>query len=296
MQTICMKGDESMLLRRFLTGFLALILAMTVAGCEPEPDPGGGKKIIAVSIPPQKAFATAICGDEMQVITVIPPGNSPANYEPDAREMQLLSKADLYFSIGVAAESAFILPRLGSIQVVDLAARVARELPDRHFASGRRDPHIWLSVARARVMVRAMLEAITKLDPGRADVYAANAQVFLDELDLLEQDMRALLSGRTDHPIVVYHPSYGYLADELGLEMWALEENGKEATPQHLQAVIDRARQAEIQVIFCQAEIDSRQSAAFAEEIGAGIQILDPLSEDYIANMRAIAKAFADAS
>ena len=78
--------------------------------------------------------------------------------------------------------------------------------------------------------------------------------------------------------------------------MWALEENGKEATPQHLQAVIDRARQAEIQVIFCQAEIDSRQSAAFAEEIGAGIQILDPLSEDYIANMRAIAKAFADAS
>ncbi len=77
--------------------------------------------------------------------------------------------------------------------------------------------------------------------------------------------------------------------------MWALEENGKEATPQHLK----RHRpgpQAEIRVIFCQAEIDSRQSAAFAEEIGANIQILDPLSEDYLANMRAIAKAFADAS
>ena len=296
MQTIRMKGDENMLLRRFLTGFLALVLAMTVAGCEPEPDPDGGKKIIAVSIPPQKAFAAAICGDEMQIITVIPPGNSPANYEPDAREMQYLSKADLYFSIGVAAESAFILPRLCSIQVVDLAARVARELPDRHFASGSRDPHIWLSVARARVMVEAMLEAITKLDPGRADVYAVNAQAFLDELDRLEQDMRALLAGHTDRPIVVYHPSYGYLADELDLEMWALEENGKEATPQHLQAIIDRARQAEIRVIFCQAEIDSRQSAAFAEEIGANIQILDPLSEDYIANMRAIARAFADAS
>jgi zinc transport system substrate-binding protein len=291
MQTICMKGDVSMLLRRFLTGFLVLVLAMTVAGCEPEPDPDGGKKIIAVSILPQKAFATAICGDEMQVITVIPPGNSPANYEPDAREMQYLSKADLYFSIGVAAERR--LSCRGSVPYRGgPGRRVARELPDRHFASYSRDPHIWLS-SHGPGHGRGDARAITSWIRAAPMSMPPTPRLFLMSWTFSNRTCARCLAGQPPDRRL---PSFLRLScRRAGLEMWALEENGKEATPQHLK----RHRpgpQAEIRVIFCQAEIDSRQSAAFAEEIGANIQILDPLSEDYLANMRAIAKAFADAS
>ena len=301
MQTVCMKGDPHMFFAKAPGRFLLLLLsfltaAVWSAGCMAPPEQSDDKLVIAVSIPPQKAFVTAICQDQAQVVTVILPGYSPANYEPDAREMQQLSEADVYFSIGVAAEEAYILPRLGSVPVVDLAERVARELPDRRFASGSRDPHIWLSVARVRIMAGAILEAVVELDPDKADFYTANARIFLEELDQLEQDIHALLADDAGQTIVVYHPSYGYLADEAGLRMLSLEEEGKEATPQHLQNLIDQAREASVGVIFCQAEIDSRQSAAFAEEIGVRIQILDPLSEDYVANMRAIARAFADAS
>jgi zinc transport system substrate-binding protein len=77
--------------------------------------------------------------------------------------------------------------------------------------------------------------------------------------------------------------------------MYELEENGKEATPQHLQDMIDLAKAENIKVIFSQAEIDSKQPDAFAEEIGGEKIMLDPLSEDYIANLEHMAKAISGA-
>jgi zinc transport system substrate-binding protein len=93
---------------------------------------------------------------------------------------------------------------------------------------------------------------------------------------------------------VVYHPAFGYFADDYGLTMVALEEEGKEATPQHLQDVIDFAKSENIKVIFYQAEIDSSQSAAFAEELGGKTMELSPLSGDYIENLKAMAGLMAE--
>lgn len=73
--------------------------------------------------------------------------------------------------------------------------------------------------------------------------------------------------------------------------MYALEQGGKEATPQHLAEMIDLAKTENIKVIFSQAEVDSRQPQAFAEEIGGTKEIINPLSADYINNLQAMAKA-----
>jgi zinc transport system substrate-binding protein len=47
--------------------------------------------------------------------------------------------------------------------------------------------------------------------------------------------------------------------------------------------------------VFYQAEIDSRQSKAFAEEIGGVTIQLEPLSGDYLGNLKRMAQAFRDA-
>jgi zinc transport system substrate-binding protein len=59
--------------------------------------------------------------------------------------------------------------------------------------------------------------------------------------------------------------------------------------------MIDLAEAENIKVIFSQAEIDSKQPDAFAEEIGGEKVMLDPLSEDYIANLEHMAKAISGA-
>ena len=75
------------------------------------------------------------------------------------------------------------------------------------------------------------------------------------------------------------------MADDYQLEMYSLEEEGKESTPEHLRQMIDLAKSEHIKVIFYQAETDSSQSKAFAEELGGKTIRLEPLAKDYICNL-----------
>ncbi|MGB4657861.1 MAG: zinc ABC transporter substrate-binding protein, partial [Mobilitalea sp.] len=111
------------------------------------------KPIIAVSIVPEQTFVEAVCGDFVDIVTLVPSGSSPENYEPTAQEMEKFSDASLYFSIGVPTEEANILPNVGDVKVISLQDEVASIYEDRTFESGERDPHIWLSPKRVKVMV-----------------------------------------------------------------------------------------------------------------------------------------------
>lgn len=62
------------------------------------------KTTVAVTVLPQKAYVEAVCGDLVDVIAMVPPGNSPGNYEPTPLEMEHFSKSAIYFTIGVPTE------------------------------------------------------------------------------------------------------------------------------------------------------------------------------------------------
>jgi zinc transport system substrate-binding protein len=280
----------------FLSLMIALVLLLTV-GCGKQPPAEGRdeKIVVAVTILPQKAFVEAVCGDLAEVIAIVPPGNSPGNYEPTPQEMESFSRASVYFTIGVPTEKANILPKAENMEIVDLPAWVAKEYSDRELSPGERDPHMWLSPKRAKVMVEAIEETMAALDSENAQTYRENAEAFLKELDRVDTKIKETFDAVQNKTFIVFHPSYGYFADDYGLEMVALEQDGKEATPQHLQDMIDFAKAENIKVIFSQAEIDSKQPDAFAEEIGGEKVMLDPLSEDYIANLERMAEAISGA-
>ncbi len=253
------------------------------------------KPIVAVTIVPEATFVEAVAGDLVDIVTLVPPGYSPENFEPTAFLMEKFSKASVYFSIGVPTEEANILPNVGDVLVVSLNTEVAKVYEERTFSSGERDPHIWLSPKRVKVMIDVIASNLTSIDPANAATYAANAVTYKGELDQLDADITAALSGLSQKSFICYHPAFGYLADDYGLTMYALEEEGKEATAQHLQDMIDFAKENGIKVIFYQAEIDSSQSAAFAEEIGGVTSMLEPLSADYINNLESMAQTMASA-
>ncbi|WP_027398685.1 metal ABC transporter solute-binding protein, Zn/Mn family [Anaerovorax odorimutans] len=252
------------------------------------------KPIVAVTIVPEKTFAEAVCGDLAEVITMVPPGSSPENYEPTPQQMEKFSNASVYFTIGVPTEEANILPTAGNIKTISLQEKVADVYPDRTFESGERDPHIWLSPKRAKVMVEAISEEMGKLDEKNKETYEKNADEYISKLDNLDKEIVSSLTGVKNKKFIVYHPAFGYLADDYGLQMYALEKEGKESTAQRLQEMIDLAKKENIKVIFYQEEIDSSQSEAFAEEIGGKTIKLEPLAADYIDNLKEMAKTMAE--
>ena len=58
--------------------------------------------------------------------------------------------------------------------------------------------------------------------------------------------------------------------------------------------MIELAKKENIKVIFYQAEIASAQAEAFADEIGGKTMMLDPLSTDYVENMKKMAQIIAE--
>ena len=208
--------------------------------------------------------------------------------------MEKFSQAEVYFTIGVATEQANILPRVGNMKVVSLQEAAKAVYPERVFASGGRDPHIWLSPKRVEVMIKTIAAEMSVLDPENKAAYEKNAEAYIVQLQDLDQEITAALAPVQNKKFIIYHPAFGYLADDYGLEMVALEEEGKEATAQQLQKIIDLAKAENIKVIFYQEEIDSSQSQAFADELGGKTIQLAPLAANYIENLQKMAKTMAE--
>ena len=63
---------------------------------------------VFVSTLPQKYFVERVGGERVVVSVMVGPGQSPATYEPTPRQLSHLSKARLYFRIGVAFEDVWM--------------------------------------------------------------------------------------------------------------------------------------------------------------------------------------------
>ena len=96
-----------------------------------------------VSILPQKTFVEAIGGEKVDVALMVMPGNSPHTYEPKPSQMKEITKADLYFKIGVEFEQVW-LEKFSNLnpkmRIVDLAEGIEK-LPMQAHAHHDEDEH-----------------------------------------------------------------------------------------------------------------------------------------------------------
>lgn len=267
-----------------------------ITGCSEKSGTDKDVFTVAVTIVPQETFVKAVAGDLAEVVTLVPPGRSPETYAPSPKELERFSNAAVYFTIGISAEDVNILPRTREInknlKVVNLADEVAKVYPDREFAPGSRDPHIWMSPKRVIVMVKAIARELSAMDPKNRNMYEKNANAYIEEIEKADSEIAAMLMNLKGRTFIMYHPALGYFADDYGLNMLSLEVEGKEATARDLQNVIDKAREENIKVVFYQAEDEGKKAKAFAEEIGGTAEMINPLAADYIENLRKIANLF----
>lgn len=283
---------------------LIIVLSIVLLSCTQEtPEPEVRDMKVAVAIVPLESFVDEVGGSLVDVVVMIPPGASPANYQPNPQQMVDLSDSSIYFSLGVPAENASILPKLGDmngdIKLVSLDEIVMEEYPalviDDHdhgddvgHEEDEVDPHIWLSPRRAILMVENIRNTLIEADGENQEIYTDNASSYIDKLKNLDQRLQAAFVKLDKKSFIIYHPSYGYFADDYGLEMVTVEENGKEATVDRLKDIIDFARDKDIRVIFYQEEFDSSQAATIAREIDGIAVEVSPLSYDYIEAMEDI--------
>jgi len=290
-----------------------LALAALVAGCAAVAvEPGEETMSVTVSILPQRTFVERVGGERVTVSVMVEPGSSPATYEPKPEQLRALSDAVAYFSIGVPFEGAW-LDRIAAANrdmvMVDTAEGIER-LPmrahhhhdddgddhdddDHGHASGAPDPHIWLSPRLVKVQAENICAALAELDPDHEPEFQANLDGFLADIDALEAEIREILGGVESDKFMVFHPAWGYFAADFGLEQIPIEVGGQEPSARELAALIERAREENIRVVFAQPEFRTSDAETIAKEIGGEVLLISPLAPDWLENMRRVAETFA---
>ncbi|AKJ63580.1 putative zinc transport system zinc-binding lipoprotein AdcA precursor [Kiritimatiella glycovorans] len=271
-----------------------------------DPDPAVLR--VQTSIPPLKTFVERVGGDGVEAATVLRAGESPAVYRPRPREVAALLKADLFFRVGVPFEDA-LLPRIrtarGGPEVVDLRRGLKlRRMPEAHrhdghdqhsHDHGRSDPHVWLDPDRVRIMARTIRDTLIRRDPGREKEYRRRCDLFIDELDRLDERIGTMLAPYEGRTFYVVHPSFGYFAEAYELEQAAIEPGGKAPGPAHLRSWIRRAREERIGAVLVQPQFPQNAARAIAEEAGARLIEVDPLDPDYGRNLLRMAESLKEA-
>jgi zinc transport system substrate-binding protein len=157
------------------------------------------------------------------------------------------------------------------------------------------DPHIWTSPPLVARMARNIRDALTELDPEHGEEYSRNLDAFSRELAALDSEIRTLLANAQSRWFMVYHPAWGYFADTYGLTQVPIENEGKEPGARRIAVLIDQARREGIRVIFVQPQFNRRSAEQIAHAIGGRVVAIDPLSPDYVDNLREVARQIADA-
>ena len=257
---------------------------------------------VGVSLLPEKYFVERIGGDQVKVEVLVPPGKSPASYEPTPRQMASMAEGNLYFRIGVPFEKSW-LPRLQQavpgMKVVDL--RSGLKLRPVDLPSGASvtpggedtDPHIWLSPPLVIRMADLIRDELIAQRPAARAAFEANHARFVGDLKSLDEDIRTRLARKTRRHFMVFHPSWGYFADAYGLVQIPIEAGWKEPGPQTLARLIDDAKARNIRVIFVQKQFSQIQAETVAQAIGGEVLAVDPLAADYLDNLRRVSDVFA---
>lgn len=270
----------------FRIAIYAMIL-LSVLSCSRTGD-NSGTPVITVSIAPYKYFIEKIAGDDYLVNVMVPAGANPHIYEPYPDQIISLRKSVAYISNGYLGFEMTWLDRFYEINrsMVRLSLGDNIEpLESVHHHEGdhveKVDPHYWVSPQCAMIMAKTLTDFLCKLNPSRKSYYEANYQD-LDSI-IISVDITAeeLFSQYRNRSFMIFHPNLGYLARDFSLEEISVEYEGKEPPPSRLKDLIDRARTDNLKIIFVQKEYDTKNAKAIADEIGAEIKIIDPLSENW---------------
>lgn len=244
---------------------------------------------VFVSILPQKYFVECIGGDKVEVSVMIPPGASPAAYEPDTGQLKALSETDMYIKIGHVPFEKIWMDRFAAANKNMFIVDSSKSIDIKN-----NDPHIWLSPALGKTQAVNIANALNEVDVQNKDYYKANLEHFNEEMDSLDSELKDKFAGLKNRTFMVYHPSWGYFANQYDLEQLPVEIEGKEPTARELNELIDTARAKNIKVIFASPQFDTRSVQAIASEIGAELQLIDPLALDYPGNLRAVGDKLAE--
>lgn len=183
---------------------------------------------------PLKYFAERIAGEHAVVVFPATADVDPAFWMPDKETVAEYQKADLILLNG--ASYAKWLPKvaLSRFRTVNTSEGFSDDYISTAGATthshgpGGEHSHAgtafttWLDISLAAQQAEAITRALCKKLPDHCEVFEKNYNSLNEELMALDDEIKKIVAGKEDRPLVASHPVYQYFARRYGLNLLAV--------------------------------------------------------------------------
>ncbi len=271
--------------------------SVLLIGCQEEEEAEEGETprvSVVVSLAIFADFARQVGGDRVDVSTLVPAGADPHTYEPGPSRVAKLTKADLVIVNGLGLEAALEDVVEENTSSSAILVELAEGLPVID-----KNPHLWLDVLNAIAYVEHIRDALAEIDPAGADTYRANADGYLAELRILDEEVAAAIDSIPPErrKLVTFHDAFPYLARRYGLEVVAVvvASPGKEPSAKDVANLVDAIAAEDVPAVFKEPQLNARILELAADDAGVEVctlhsAALDKKVNTYVKLMRFNAK------
>jgi len=233
---------------------LALMSALLLVGCgtgatntpgvnEQSSSNNGDTISVVTTIFPEYDWVKQIVGDSdsVEVTMLLDNGVDLHNYQPSADDIMKVATCDVFIYVGGESdewvEDALKEAVNPDMQVINLLDVLGESVKEEEVIEGMEaeeeeesaeeeeveyDEHVWLSLKNAKVLVNAIADTMETVDATNADVYKANAEAYVSELDDLDAQYDEVVRGATANTVLFGDRfPFRYLVDDYGLNYYA---------------------------------------------------------------------------
>ena len=236
-----------------------------------------------------KSIAEHIGGDRVSVTSIASGKSNPHFVEVLPSYMVTVSRADIYFKIGLELDfwAAPIIDgsRNGKLVIIDCSqgvepmekptVKVDASMGDVH---PQGNPHYWLDPANALIIAANISKGLSQVDPAGTSIYESNLSRFDSELKAKMEVWKKEAEPLSGMEIITYHNSWPYFCRAFGLKVAGFIEPrpGIEPTPRHTAELIELVKSRAIKIIGKEPYFSDKSPKVIARATGAVVVDLPP--------------------
>ena len=269
---------------RAIAALLAAAICLSLCACAErgETASDGGKPVVVATIFPYYDFVKNVCGGAVDAVLLVPPGSDSHSYEPTPKDVQKVNACALFVYTGGEEDGAFAQllesadAEVDSLKLIDSVEPLKEQLVEgmEGEADGGDDPHIWTSPKNAKLICKAIHDAVKAFVPDLDDsLYEAYAA----QLDELDAGFAAYFAEHKAPLIFGDRFPFRYFTAEYGVEYYAAFPgcaDYTEPSAKTIKTLIDKARENGVRTVYYAEGADTSAAESIAAEIGGNTALL----------------------
>lgn len=257
------------------------IVSIVDVGCrsiQPANEADKGVKKIVATTTMIADLTRVIGGEHVDVEGLMGPGIDPHLYKASAGDVTKMQDADMVIFNGLHLEGKMgeIFERLGSQN--KKVIKISDSLNESHFLvsdddASVHDPHIWFSVPIWIESAEIVKEGLMDLDPEHKEVFLANYEAYLEELENLDNYIRNRVKELPveQRILITAHDAFKYFGHEYGFRVMGLQgiSTASEAGTGDIKELVDFIVANEIKAVFVESSVPRKNIEALQEAVAA---------------------------